>query len=355
MSDQNNERQLTTRDESTEFLLYTAPDGQVRVECVLHDETIWLTQDRIAELFGVQRPAITKHLKNIFESGELEEKVVSSILEHTTLHGAIEGKTQTRSVKFYNLDAIISVGYRVNSSRATQFRIWATQLLKEYITKGFAMDDERLKNGRLFGKDYFRELLERIRSIRASERRIYQQITDIFAECSIDYDPKSETTRDFYAHVQDKFHFAITGHTASEIVYLNADAGKPLMGMMTYKNAPDGRVLKSDATVGKNYLQEDEIKKLERTVAAFFDYIERIIENRTTFTMESFAESVNRFLEFNEYRILDGHGCISRKQAEEKAFAEYEKFNKTQRIESDFDRLVKHLPPVSDDSEKKKL
>jgi hypothetical protein len=324
------ERQLTTRDEMTEFLLYTAPDGQVKVECILHDETIWLTQDRIAELFGVQRPAITKHLKNIFESGELEEKVVSSILEHTTQHGAIEGKTQTRSVKFYNLDAIISVGYRVNSSKATQFRIWATQLLKEYITKGFAMDDERLKNGRFFGKDYFRELLERVRSIRASERRIYQQITDIFAECSIDYDPRSETTKNFYAHVQDKFHFAITGHTAAEIIYLNADAEKPLMGMMTYKNAPDGRVLKSDTTIGKNYLQEDEIKKLERAVTGFFDYIERIIENRTTFTMESFAESVNRFLEFNEYKILEGYGSVSRKKAEEKAFAEYDKFNKTQ-------------------------
>lgn len=337
------ERRLVTGDEMTDFLLYTAPDGQVKVECIMHDETIWLTQDRIAELFGVKRPAITKHLKNIFESGELEAKVVSSILEHTTQHGAIEGKTQTGSVKFYNLDAIISVGYRVNSSKATQFRIWATQLLKEYITKGFAMDDERLKNGRFFGKDYFRELLERVRSIRASERRIYQQITDIFAECSIDYDPKSETTRNFYAHVQDKFHFAITGHTAAEIIYLNADAEKPLMGMMTYKNAPDGRVLKSDTAIGKNYLEEDEIKKLERAVTAFFDYIERIIENRTTFSMESFAESVNRFLEFNEYRILEGYGTVSRKQAEEKAFAEYDKFNKTQRIESDFDKTVKQL------------
>jgi len=294
------ERRLTTKDELTEFLLYTAPDGQVKVECILHDETIWLTQKRIAELFDVGVPAISKHLKNIFESGELQEEVVISILETTTQHGAMEGKIQAQKTRIYNLDAIISVGYRVNSSKATQFRIWATQLLKEYITKGFAMDDERLKNGRYFGKDYFRELLERVRSIRASERRIYQQITDIFAECSIDYDPKSETTRNFYAHVQDKFHFAITGHTAAEIIYLNADAEKPLMGMMTYRNAPDGRVLKSDATVGKNYLQENEIKKLERTVTGFFDYIERIIENRTTFTMERFAESVNRFLEFNE-------------------------------------------------------
>jgi hypothetical protein len=341
------ERRLTTKDELTEFLLYTAPDGQVKVECILHDETIWLTQKRIAELFDVGVPAISKHLKNIFESGELQEEVVISILETTTQHGAMEGKFQAQKTRLYNLDAIISVGYRVNSSKATQFRIWATQLLKEYITKGFAMDDERLKNGRYFGKDYFRELLERVRSIRASERRIYQQITDIFAECSIDYDPKSETTRNFYAHVQDKFHFAITGHTAAEIIYLNADAEKPLMGMMTYRNAPDGRVLKSDATVGKNYLQENEIKKLERTVTGFFDYIERIIENRTTFTMERFAESVNRFLEFNEYQILEGYGSVSRKQAEEKAFAEYDQFNKTQSIESDFDKMVKQLPSAT--------
>ena len=340
-------RRLTTKDELTEFLLYTAPDGAVKVECILHDETIWLTQKRIADLFGVGVPAISKHLKNIFDSGELQEEVVVSILETTTQHGAMEGKTQAQKTRCYNLDAIISVGYRVNSSKATQFRIWATQLLKEYITKGFAMDDERLKNGRFFGKDYFRELLERVRSIRASERRIYQQITDIFAECSIDYDPKSETTKNFYAHVQDKFHFAITGHTAAEIIYLNADADKPLMGMMTYKNAPDGRVLKSDTTIGKNYLQEDEIKKLERAVAGFFDYIERIIENRTTFTMESFAESVNRFLEFNEYKILESYGSVSRKKAEERAFAEYDKFNKTQRIDSDFDKAVKQIEASS--------
>lgn len=353
MSNQNDERKLTASDEVTDFLLYTAPDGAVKVECVLNDETIWLTQKRIAELFGVGVPAISKHLKNIFESGELQEKVVISILEITTQHGAIEGKKQAQKTRFYNLDAIISVGYRVNSAKATQFRIWATGLLKEYITKGFAMDDERMKNGRFFGKDYFRELLERVRSIRASERRIYQQITDIFSECSIDYDPKSATTRNFYAHVQDKFHFAITGHTAAEIVYLNADAKKPLMGMMTYKNAPDGRVLKSDTTIGKNYLQEDEIKKLERAVTAFFDYIERIIENRTTFTMESFADSVNRFLEFNEYRILEGYGSVSRKKAEEKAFAEYDKFNKVQQIESDFDKMIKHLPSPQNRDNKK--
>ena len=334
---------LSLQDQTTEFLLYTAPNGEVKVEVLLSNETLWLTQERMAELFGVQRPAITKHLKNIFASNELQEKVVCSILEHTTEHGAIAGKTQTSKVKYYNLDAVISVGYRVNSAQATQFRIWATQLIKEYIIKGFAMDDERLKNGQFFGKDYFKELLERARSIRASERRIYQQITDIFAECSINYEPKSDTTRLFYAHVQDKFHFAITGHTAAEIIALKVDANKPLMGMSTYKNAPDGRVLKSDSTVAKNYLSEDDIKKLERAVSSFFDYIEGIIERRNTFTMESFTESVNKFLAFNEYQILEGYGTIRRKQAEDKAAAEYEKFNKQQRIESDFDREIKKL------------
>ena len=332
---------LSLQDQTTEFLLYTAPNGAIKVEVLLSNETIWLTQKRMAELFGVGVPAISKHLKNIFDSNELQEEMVVSILENTTAHGAVAGLTQTTKVKYYNLDAVISVGYRVNSAQATQFRIWATQLIKEYIIKGFAMDDERLKNGRYFGKDYFRELLERVRSIRASERRIYQQITDIFAECSIDYDPQSETTRLFYAHVQDKFHFAITGHTAAEIISLKADASKPLMGMSTYKNAPDGRVLKSDSVVAKNYLSEAEIKQLERAVTAFFDYIELIIERRNTFTMESFAESVNKFLAFNEYQILEGYGKVTRQQAEQKAFTEYEKFNKQQRIESDFDREVK--------------
>ena len=331
---------LTLRDETTEFLLYTAPNGAIKVEVLLSNETIWLTQKRMAELFGVGVAAISKHLDNIYESGELQREATLSVLETVQQEGA---RQVTRKLEYYNLDAVISVGYRVNSAQATQFRIWATQLIKEYIIKGFAMDDERLKNGRFFGKDYFRELLERVRSIRASERRIYQQITDIFAECSSDYDPKSETTRLFYAHVQDKFHFAITGHTAAEIIALNADASKPLMGMSTYKNAPDGRVLKSDAAVAKNYLSEADIKKLERAVSAFFDYIEGIIERRNTFTMESFAESVNKFLAFNEYRILEGFGTVSRQQAEQKAFAEYEKFNKQQRIESDFDREVKKL------------
>ncbi len=331
---------LSLQDQTSEFLLYTAPNGDVKVEVLLSGETIWLTQKRIAQLFGVGVPAISKHLDNIYDSGELQREATISILETVQQEGKREVK---RKLEYYNLDAVISVGYRVNSAQATQFRIWATQLIKDYIIKGFAMDDERFKNGRFFGKDYFKELLERVRSIRASERRIYQQITDIFAECSIDYDPKSETTRLFYAHVQDKFHFAITGHTAAEIIALKADASQPLMGMTTYKNAPSGRVLKSDTTVAKNYLSEDEIKKLERAVSAFFDYIEGIIERRNTFTMEAFAESVNKFLAFNEYQVLEGYGSVSRKVADQKAHAEYEQFNKQQKIESDFDREVKKL------------
>lgn len=331
---------LSLQDQTTEFLLYTAPNGQIKVEVLLGNETLWLTQKRMAELFGVGVPAISKHLENIYDSNELQREATISILETVRSEG---GRDVRRKIEYYNLDAVISVGYRVNSAQATQFRIWATQLIKEYIIKGFAMDDERLKNGRYFGKDYFRELLERVRSIRASERRIYQQITDIFAECSIDYDPKSETTRLFYAHVQDKFHFAITGHTAAEIIARKADASQPLMGMSTYKNAPAGRVLKSDSVVAKNYLSETDIKKLERTVSAFFDYIEGIIERKKPFTMASFAESVNKFLAFNEYQILEGYGSVTRNQAEQKAFAEYEKFNKQQRIESDFDRAVKKM------------
>lgn len=328
---------LSLQDQTSEFLLYTAPNGSVKVEVLLSGETIWLTQKRMAELFGVGVAAISKHLDNVYGSGELQREPTVSILETVQREGL---RHVTRKLEYYNLDAVISVGYRVNSAQATQFRIWATQLIKEYIIKGFAMDDERLKNGRYFGKDYFRELLERVRSIRASERRIYQQITDIFAECAIDYDPKSETTRLFFAHVQDKFHYAITGRTAAEIIALKANAGKPLMGMTTYKNAPAGRVLKSDATIAKNYLAEDEIKKLERTISAFFDYIEGVIERRNPFTMAGFADSVDRFLSFNEYQILEGYGSVSRQQAEIKAALEYEKFNKQQRIESDFDRVV---------------
>ncbi|MDO4781689.1 MAG: virulence RhuM family protein [Capnocytophaga felis] len=320
------------------IILYTTPNGDVRLDVLLQNETLWLTQKAIAELFGVQRPAITKHLNNIFESGELEENSVSSILEHT----ANDGKKY--NTKFYNLDAIISVGYRVNSSKATQFRIWATNTLKEYIVKGFVLDDERLKQGqKVFGKDYFRELLQRIRSIRASERRIYQQVTDIFAECSIDYDSNSEITKNFYAMVQNKFHYAITGKTAPEIIYSQADKTKENMGLSTWKNAPNGRILKQDVVIAKNYLQEKEIQQLERTVTGYFDYIEGLIERKNTFTMEQLAESVNRFLSFNEYKILEGKGKISKVQADRKAIAEYEEFNKTQKIISDFDKEIKKL------------
>ncbi len=338
-----NNNKLKIKDQLTDFLLYTTPNNKVKVEIFFYNENIWLTQKRMAELFGVHVPAISKHLKNIFESGELQEEKVISILETTTKHGAIKGKTQTNPTKYYNLDAIISVGYRVNSTQATQFRMWATERLKEYMIKGFILDDERLKNGKYFGKDYFRELLERVRSIRASERRIYQQITDIFAECSIDYNPNSQITKDFYAAVQNKFHFAITGQTAAEIIYKNADVNKDFMGLKTWKSAPDGRILKSDTKVAKNYLQEKDIKKLERTITGFFDYIENIIENRISFTMKEFAESVNRFLEFNEYKVLTGKGSVSTKQAEQKAFAEYDEFNKTQKIISDFDKQIKKL------------
>ena len=329
--------ELIPRDEVTDFLIYSTPKGDVKIEVFLHNENIWLTQDKMSELFGVQRPAITKHLKNIFECGELDENSVSSILEHT----ANDGKKY--KTKFYNLDAIISIGYRVNSKQATLFRIWANTVLKEYILKGFAMDDNRLKNGQYFGKDYFKELLERIRSIRASERRIYQQITDIFAECSIDYDPKSEITKEFYATVQNKFHYAISGQTAAEIINYKANANKMNMGLSTWKNAPVGRILKTDSIVAKNYLSEIEVKKLDRTVSGFFDYIERIIENRTVITMENLSESVNRFLEFNEFQVLGGKGTISFKDAEKKAFKEYDIFNKHQNINSDFDKFSRKL------------
>ena len=328
------------------FLVYNTPDKDIKVNAVIKDDTIWLTQKSMAELFGVQTPAISKHLKNIFEEGELEEKVVIYKMETTTQHGAIADKTQTTETNFYNLDAIISVGYRVNSLQATHFRIWATKVLKEYIQKGFVLDDERLKQGKTaFGKDYFRELLERVRSIRASERRIYQQITDIFAECSIDYDKDSQITQDFYATVQNKFHYAITGQTAAEIVYTKADHKKEHMGLTTWKHSPEGRILKSDVSIAKNYLPEKEIKRLERAVSGYFDYIEDLIERENTFTMQEFAASVNEFLSFRKYDILpDGNkGKISQKQAKNKAEAEYDVFNKTQQIESDFDKAVKKL------------
>ncbi|WP_036246445.1 virulence RhuM family protein [Methylococcus capsulatus] len=323
----------------TPFLLYTAQDESVKVRVLVQAETLWLTLAHMAELFGVGVPAISKHLKNIFESGELAREATVSKMETVQNEG---GRQVRRALEYYNLDAIIAVGYRVNSRRATQFRIWATGVLKEYIKKGFVLDDERLKQGKqVFGEDYFRELLERVRAIRASERRIWQQITDIFAECSIDYDPKSEITQDFFATVQNKFHYAITGQIAAEIIHAKADRAAPNMGLTTWKNAPAGRILPSDVTVAKNYLSEPEIKRLERSVSGFFDYIENLLENRRLFNMAEFVAAVDKFLDFNEYRVLEGRGRVSKKQADEKALAEYAEFNKTQRVESDFDRFVK--------------
>lgn len=327
-----------------QFLLYNMPDADGKVQVVIKEETLWCTQKAMAQLFGVGVPAISKHLKNIFAEGELIKDVVVSKMEITTQHGAIEDKTQTHSVDFYHLDSIIAVGYRVNSLKATRFRQWATKILNEYITKGFAMDDERLKQGTaVFGKDYFRELLERVRSIRTSERRIWQQITDIYAECSTDYDKNSPTTRDFYAMIQNRFHYAITGQTAAEIVYSKADHTKDHMGLTTWKNAPDGRVLKSDVSIAKNYLQEKDIRQLERTVSSYFDYIENQIERHNAFNMKQFAASVNKFLTFNDYQILPDKGKISAAQAKKKAEEEYDIFNKTQRIDSDFDKEIRGL------------
>lgn len=327
-----------------QFLLYTMPEADGKVQVVIKEETLWCTQKAMAQLFGVGVPAISKHLKNIFEEGELSREVVVSKMEITTQHGAIEDKMQTHSVDFYHLDAIIAVGYRVSSLKATRFRQWATKILNEYIRKGFAMDDERLKQGTaVFGKDYFRELLERVRSIRTSERRVWQQITDIYAECSMDYDKNSPTTKDFYAMIQNRFHYAITGQTAAEIIYTKADHTKKNMGLTTWKHAPDGRVLKSDVSIAKNYLQEKEIHQLERAVSSYFDYIENQIERHNVFNMEQFAASVNKFLTFNDYKILPDKGKISAAQAKKKAEEEYDIFNKTQRIDSDFDKEVRRM------------
>ena len=336
-----NNKKTVPSDKLSEFILYTAPSGEVKIEIYVQNETVWLTQQKIANLFRVTKSTISEHLSNIFESGELEQE--ATVRKFRTVQKEGE-RNVNRNLEFYNLDAIISVGYRVNSARATQFRIWATQTLKEYIIKGFTIDDERLKQGKtLLGKDYFKELLERVRSIRASERRIYQQVTDIFAECSIDYDTQSPITRKFYATVQNKFHYAVTGKTAVEIIYLKANSKKENMGLTTWKNAPKGRIIKTDTSIAKNYLQENEIKQLERTVTGYFDYIEGLIERENTFTMEQLALSVNKFLAFNEYKVLDGSGKKSKTQADNKAYAEYDKFNKTQKIESDFDKMVKGL------------
>ena len=319
------------------IILYEMENHQETVSVTFKDETFWLTQKAISELFGVDRTVITKHLNNIFDDEELDKNSVCANFAHT----ATDGKNY--NTNFYNLDAIIAVGYRVNSKQATRFRQWATATLKEYITKGFVLNDDMLKNGKPFGKDYFKELLERVRSIRASERRIYQQITDIYAECSIDYDRQSPTTNDFYAMIQNKFHYAITGKTAAEIIYSNADHTKDHMGLTTWKNAPDGRILKKDVSVAKNYLSQEEIRRLERTVSGYFDYIEDLIERENTFTMEEFVNSVNAFLAFRKYDILHDKGRISNKAAVNKANEEFDIYNKNQKIFSDFDKEIKKL------------
>ena len=325
-----------------QFLLYSLPDEEGKVQVVIKDETLWCTQKAMAQLFGVGVPAISKHLGHIFEEGELDRTTTVSKMEIVVNRG-FRGSVN-EEVEFYSLDAIIAVGYRVSSLKATRFRQWATKILHEYIKKGFVMDDERLKQGTaVFGKDYFRELLERVRSIRASERRIWQQITDIYAECSTDYDKNAPTTRDFYAMIQNRFHYAITGQTAAEIVYTKADHTKEHMGLTTWKNAPDGRILKSDVSIAKNYLQEKEIRQLERAVTGFFDYIEDLIERENTFNMEQFSASVNEFLAFRRYQILPDKGKISAAEAKQKAENEYDIFNRTQRIDSDFDKEIRGM------------
>ena len=322
----------------SEIIFYQGEDGNIRIDVLYRDETFWMTQKKIAELFGVQRPAITKHLKNIFGSGELEENSVSSILEHT----ADDGKNYKTT--FYNLDAIIAVGYRVNSSKATKFRIWATKVLKEFITKGFVLDDERLKQGTRFGKDYFNELLERIREIRASERRFYQKITDIYA-LSVDYDNSDSLTKDFFATVQNKLHWAITGKTAAEIIYTSADATKLYMGLTNWKQAPNGKIQKSDASIAKNYLNEQHIKELNRIVSAYLDLAENRAERHIPTTMQEWINFLNRFLELSNYPILTDKGKVSALEAKLKAEQEYDKYRKIQdkNYESDFDKEIKRL------------
>jgi len=332
----------------TKFLLYKSDNNDISIDVIISNDTIWTTQKSISQLFGVSVATISRHLKDIFESNELDKKVVVTKSVITTKHGAMAGKTQEKMTNFYNLDAIISVGYRVNSLQATRFRQWATKTLKEYMIKGFVLDDDRLKQGsNLLDKDYFDELLERVRSIRASERRIWQKVTDIFSEISYDYDKDSPVTKQFYATVQNKFHYAITGQTAAEIVYTHADHDKPNMGLTTWKNSPNGRILKSDTQVAKNYLDQKQIKQLERNVSGYFDYIEDLIERKNTFTMQDFADSIDRFLSFREYDILPDKGSISAKDAKDKASIEYNTFNKTQSINSDFDKQVQRI--IKDD------
>lgn len=323
-----------------EILLYSDESGKEFINVVFKDETFWLTQKAIAELFDVQTPAISKHLKNIFTEGELEENMVVSKLEITTQHGAIQGKTQTKLTNFYNLDAIIAVGYRVNSKKATRFRQWATKTLKEYIQKGFVLNDEMMKNGQPFGKDYFDELLERIREIRASERRAYQKIADVFEQCSYDYDKNSETTKAFYAFVQNKLHYAVTGKTAAELISERATLGSPTMGLTTWKGAPDGKILKSDTLVAKNYLNQKELSRLNRLVTMFIDYAELMAEDEQLMSMQDWLNETDRFLSNNRRQVLDNKGHISREAAVKKVGAIYEEFRKKQDAAyvSEFDR-----------------
>jgi len=337
-------KQMAVNEGFNEILLYTTPNGKVKVEIYLQNETIWLTQQKIADLFGVQRPAVSKHLKNIFETGELKEEVVSSILEHTTQHGAIKGKTQETIIKFYNLDTIISVGYRVNSSQATAFRIWATERLKEYIIKGFTMDDERLKNpNNIFGKDYFEEQLARIRDIRSSERRFYQKITDIYSQCSADYRIEEKTTKEFFATVQNKLHWAISGQTAAELIAARVDSTKENMGLTTWKNAPKGSIRKTDLGIAKNYLNEKELNGLNRIVTMYLDYAENQALKGVIMYMKDWVEKLDAFLQFNEEAVLKHQGKVSHEVALALAESEFEKFRISQDkiIESDFDLEIK--------------
>ena len=330
--------ELSHTDKQTDFILYHSPSGKIKVNVRIKDDTLWLSQKHMSELFWVDVTTVNEHLKNIYKTWELEKMWT---IGNFPIVQKEWNREVSRIIKFYNLDAIIAVWYRVNSAKATQFRIWATGVLRDFIVKWFVMDDDRLKNWQHFWKDYFKELLERVRSIRASERRIYLQITDIFAECSIDYDKHSQITKDFYATIQNKFHFAITKKTAAEIIYENADKEKSYMGLTSWKNGPKWRIIKSDTTIAKNYLSESEMKKLERTISSYFDYIENHIEQEKEFTMELLSESVNKFLDFNDFKVLDGRGKISKQQADKKAHAEYEQFNKIQRIDSDFEKRLK--------------
>jgi len=323
----------------SDILIYTGPDGEARIEVFFKDDTLWLSQKRMAELFGVEVNTVNYHLKEIFESGELDEEPVIRKIRIT----ATDGKNYLTNL--YQLDAVIAVGYRVNSYQATRFRVWATGVLREFIIKGFAIDDERIKQGLNWGKDYFDELLERIREIRASERRFYQKITDIYAQCSVDYDAGAPITQTFYATVQNKLHWAITGKTAAEIIHSRADSDKPHMGLSTWKNAPKGKILKPDIDVAKNYLSEEELRQLNRIVTMYLDFAELQAERRVTMTMVDWVERLNGFLKFNDYEILQDAGSVSAKVAKELAETEYSKFRGIQdrEFESDFDREVKRI------------